>query len=113
MNDETILRIALSDGRHVDVPLGWLRAQLAPQGLHIVRTPATLVLQALDGASHREIRKEAERDDWRGQVAQAVVTHRLDEYAWADERERAALDASHKSGACAPEPRPTRPKPRS
>ena len=112
VSDDRILRIQLSDGRHVDVPLGWLREQLAPQELHIVGAYEALALGALADAPLRQLRREQDRSGWRGRVAGFEVCRRLQVYADSDAAERAAIDA-HNRLACEPGPRPTKPKPRS
>lgn len=78
-----VLRIELADGRHCELPLEWLRAQLEPQGLHIVRAPAALVLTALDDAPDATLRRDVDHagSAWRRNVAAAELTRRLDEYA--------------------------------
>jgi len=108
MKDDRILRFDLSDGRHFEVPLGWLRAQLEPQGLHVITACGSLVLSALEGASERELIREQERPDWHGQVAGAELCRRK-------ERDLAAFYArqdAHNPGTCEPGPKPTAPKPR-
>lgn len=107
-----VLRFDLSDGRHFEVTLEWLQAQLMPQGLHVITACASGVLDAMAAAPKAELIAEQLRDggrDWRSAVAAAELTRRLEAYAEASYARRAA---SHNSGACEPEPKPTRHKPR-
>jgi hypothetical protein len=102
---ERMIHIELQDGRRIEVPLEWLRAQLALQGLHVVDDIAQLVLSAVDGASVSELLDASHQHDWRAGVSgPALLRLKV--------REQAAFYAradAHKARACEPGPKPTPP----
>ena len=57
------------------------REVLKAQGLRDVPEVATFVLEAMADAPERALERERSRDDWRGRVAAAELTRRLDEFA--------------------------------